>query len=310
MIEFTPWSGEASWGSQTRADDPQQEDNTLNFTLKGAVYSNLLILTRIRLLWRSSMSWCGCLDRFSLSWDLQSFSEVVWCHDLILWCKQENMWELVPLGFWWVPFVINSAVRYTQRCANIQMHSSKVTLTPWRRERCGVRLHTSSASASIYDGKSPGECAADAPPDTIWVSSMRNTPDRKLSHWRIHLKSSLAPAEPGHDNKKSQAWRHLSSGSDVKHFPCGFGSVQPLPVVSRPASAALVMVWRAAFPDSTLLCCLQAPWWCLSVACLFPPHSIVTLLRNAARPKFESLAKILALNERFLNSEPKNAVYM
>lgn len=72
----------------------------------------------------------------------------------------------------------------------------------------------------------------------------------------------------------------------------------------------LWMVWRAPFPVFTLLCCLQAQRWCLSVACLFHPHWIVTLLRNAIRQKFDSLSKILALNEGFLNSEPTNAVYM
>lgn len=56
-----------------------------------------------------------------------------------------------------------------------------------------------------HPSKSPGERAADAPPDAIPVSSMWNASDRKLSHWRIHLKPSLAPAEPGHDNKKKQS---------------------------------------------------------------------------------------------------------
>lgn len=34
--------------------------------------------------------------------------------------------------------------------------------------------------------------------------------------------------------------RFTSAVSDVKHFPCGFGSAQPLPVVSAHVSAAVV----------------------------------------------------------------------
>lgn len=139
------------------------------------------------------------------------------------------------------------------------------------------------------------------PPDTIWVSSMWNTSDRKLSHWRIHLKSLLAPAEPGHDNKKkkSQAWRHLSSGSDLKHFPGGLGSAQPLPVMS--ARFCCSCEWCEGSPGSVAM----------PICGLFISSPLtVTLLRNVARQKFDSLASILALHERFLNSGLMNAVYM
>lgn len=143
-----------------------------------------------------------------------------------------------------------------------------------------------------YASKSPGQWAAEALPDTIWVISRQNTSDRDLSHWLIQLKSLLTPAEPGHNNKS--CWRDDIWAAAPNWNTSLVGSVQ----FSRSQLCLLVlllqswMVWKAVFPVFTLHCCLQAQWRCLSVACLFHPHWIVALLRKASRQKFDSHSKM------------------
>lgn len=97
---------------------------------------------------------------------------------------------------------------------------------PWERWKCGVRLHTSSAAASIHDAEPPRRVAPLRRCPIPSGSAQGRTLQTRLSHWLIHLKSPLTPAEPGRNNKSCR-----------RDDACAAAAVQTLPSWVRFSSA-------------------------------------------------------------------------